>query len=112
MQTTYAILEDGQPLDGEFLTREDAMRLSFYAEHGSRIVSFDLAELFRDGATSMRDVTEEIVFAAKDAGIYDDEERAEDHLPGDFINFGIHGAEDRAERQFDEARDHRAMGWV
>lgn len=58
--TTYAILENGQPMDGEFYSFDRLMKALPYADYDARILAFDLGELAADLATPMRDVTEDM----------------------------------------------------
>ena len=52
-----------QPMDGEFYHDKNALlRALNYAEKTDRVAEFDLGEFIRDGATSFRDVTEEMVW--------------------------------------------------
>ena len=60
MPKTYAILEDGLPMDGEFYSEDRLWKVLPYADYDARVVAFDAAELGRDLATSMRDVTEDV----------------------------------------------------
>jgi hypothetical protein len=111
----YMIIEDGQPMDGEiYATRKAVMNASQYADAGARVVEFDLSAL-AGGGSMMLDVTKIIVSEAYDAGIYADAEHARHRLPGEFIDLPLsrgEAAEARAERRFEEARDHQAMGWL
>lgn len=63
MQTTrYMIIEAmNDPMDGEIYDKSDLFDALLYADAAAEIVSFDLAECLRDGTTSMRCVTEDMV---------------------------------------------------
>lgn len=68
MSTVYMIIEELrnyglQPLDGEFVTREALFQKLPYADYDAKIAAFDLSEFLRDGRTSIRDETEELVIA-------------------------------------------------
>ena len=49
--TRYAIIQNGQPMDGEFFSEADLLRYLVYADHDARIAEIDL------DAMTMRDVT-------------------------------------------------------
>lgn len=61
MAETFAIIENGQPMDGEFYSRAELMLAIQYANHDATIVEFDLGELASGKTTSMRDLTEDLV---------------------------------------------------
>lgn len=65
---TYAIVEDGHLMDGETHDRASLFRALPYAGASAKVMAIDLAEFIRDGATTVRDVTEDMVQAAYDAG--------------------------------------------
>lgn len=75
MHTTRYMIDDGSdvPYDGEFFTREKLINLMGYWKDEDpprpfRIFAVDLAEARRDGATSFRDVTEDMLWEARQAG--------------------------------------------
>lgn len=89
MTTVYAIAEDRQPMNGEFYDHAGVLRASVYASSGSAIIAFDLDEVLRDGAGSVRLVTEGIVREAHDAGWHDEPEFDRERLAGDFYSFPL-----------------------
>ncbi len=68
MADTYAIIEDGQPVDGEFMDKGTLFRTLIHADYDARIMALDLAEFISDGATSARDVTEDMTVEWWDHG--------------------------------------------
>ena len=58
--TKFIIVEGKLLLDGEMYTEEGLWKALRWADYDARIFAFDLAEGLRDGATSMRDVTEDM----------------------------------------------------
>lgn len=59
----YIILEAEQPVDGEILTMAQLRKKLPYADHDAEVVAWDMNELVRDLATSLRVVTEDVVTA-------------------------------------------------
>lgn len=86
MTNLYVISEDRQPFNGEFYTHDAVLRASAYAPSGAVILEFDLDEVLRDGSTTIRNVTEDIVREAHDAGWHCDPEFDRMRLAGDFYS--------------------------
>jgi hypothetical protein len=60
--TRYMIIEDGGNVqNGDILTKDELFDAILYSDYDAEIVSFDLAECFRDGSTPMRLCTEDLV---------------------------------------------------
>jgi len=95
---TYIIIENDGIMNGEMYDHEGVVNASVYADPGAVILSFDLAEAIRDGAASIRVVTEDIVRDAHAAGLYDDPEFDRRHLAGEFIDFPQSRDEHEADR--------------
>jgi len=75
MHTTRYMIDDGSdvPYDGEFFTREKLIDLMGYFRDEDpprpfRIFAVDLAEVRRDGRSPMIDVTEDLLWEARQAG--------------------------------------------
>lgn len=64
---TYAIIEDGRPMDGDLYTRDELLKVMRFADYDATIVAFDLGEIASSGTTPMRDVTEDMTIAWWDA---------------------------------------------
>lgn len=60
MTKTYAILENGQPLDGEFYDLAGLMKAIPVADYDAVIVEFDLAEIIGSMGGPMNVVTEDM----------------------------------------------------
>ncbi len=78
MTSLYMIVEPHrtgslQPMDGEFMPRELMLRNLKHADEFARVFAFDLSEAMRDGSTSMRDVTEDVVRDACASGDLDED---------------------------------------
>jgi hypothetical protein len=86
MTNLYAIVEDRQPMNGEFYTHTEIVRASVWASSGDVILEFDLDEVLRDGSATIRNVTEDIVREAHDAGWHCDPEFDRQRLAGDFYS--------------------------
>lgn len=59
----YLIVENGDLLDGCWYSDDDLGTGIAVADYDAKIFAFDLSELTADGATSLRDVTEDAVSA-------------------------------------------------
>ena len=69
MGLSYQIIQhDDTPLDGETYAHEQVLRAVQYMAPRDIIVAFDMAELRRDGRTSISVVTDDIIREAWDAG--------------------------------------------
>jgi len=102
MSTQYLILENRQIMDGEIYDHDGVVKASVYADPGAVIFAFDLDEVIRDGAGSIRVVTEDIVLDAHHAGLHDDPPFDRCHLAGDHIEFPLTHAEALANRADDQ----------
>ena len=60
MTTTYAIIENGQPMNGEHLTYDELIDKLPWADYGAEVIAWDYAELLRDQSTPLRLVTEDV----------------------------------------------------
>lgn len=67
---TYIIIDNGQPSNGEFYDDVDRVcrALAFERNRSVLVASVDLAEFAKDGAASLRDVTEDMVRTAYECG--------------------------------------------
>lgn len=60
MSLTYAIIENGQPMNGEHLSYSELMRSLPHAGYDAEVIAWDYAEALRDKATPLRLVTEDV----------------------------------------------------
>ena len=60
MPITYAIIENGQPMDGVFLDKRELFITIPFAKYDAMIIAIDLDELRDGGTTPCRDVTEDM----------------------------------------------------
>jgi hypothetical protein len=72
--TRYMIIEDNELFDGMLFTDNNVLRALTHCDLHARVYSFDIAEAARDGATSLRDVTEEITIKGILTGHLDEEQ--------------------------------------
>lgn len=98
----FIIYENEQFMDGEvYHTKEALFRAIGFADHSAKVFEFDIAEAFRDGATSFLDVTEDMVHEAYRNGDIDAETQSHG-IAGMFIDFPMSA---------DEAARTRADAW-
>lgn len=85
----FIIYENEQCLDGEiYHSKASLFRALGSASHSAKVFEFDIAEACRDGATSFRDVTEDMVHEAYRNGDIDAETQSHG-IAGMFIDFPI-----------------------
>lgn len=100
--TIYVILSaHGEVLDSGSKTRNEAISYARYLKITDRIAAFDARDFSATGAASLRDVTEEIVREAYDAGYIN----KGDSLVGEHL--GIYTVDDIAATKADFDRDMR-----
>lgn len=101
----YVVLSQyGEVLDCGSKTRTEAVEYACYLHITDRIAAFDARDFSATGAASLRDVTEEIVREAYDAGYIN----KGDSLVGEHL--GIYTADDIAATKDDFDRDMRLAG--
>lgn len=108
--STYVIIEDRQPMDGEFLDKEHLFTSLPFADCGARVMAFDLDEAMSDGSTQLRDCTEDMVREAyADGAFIGYEEDCRHRLAGEYIEFPLSKAE-IAETRAEYEREQIAEG--
>lgn len=88
MTTTYMIIENGQPMDGELMGRERLLSSLPFAGVGAKVLAFDVAEAI-GGEATITNVTRDMVLSAWRAGYFDGYDNARDGLAGEYIIFPL-----------------------
>ncbi len=92
MATTYMIIENGQPMDGELMSRERLISALPFADVGAKVLAFDLSAAV-GGGTTITNVTKDMVLAAWRAGAFDGYDNARNGLAGEYIIFPMSRSE-------------------